>query len=65
MGAYADEFLAMVTEDVVGSVYKVVTWSSFRVTRRSFHVTQRHKASGGKQMFATVSQVHIRTSDSS
>ena len=42
--ACTDKFLAMVSEGVVHCVYKVVTWSSFGVTRR-------HKASGGKWIF--------------
>ena len=44
MQACVDEFLAMVTEGVVHAVYKVVT-------RSSFGVTGRHKASGDKWTF--------------
>ena len=42
--ACTDEFLAMVTEGVVHSVYKVVTWWSFGVI-------WQEKANGGKWMF--------------
>ena len=41
MGAYTDEFLTIVTEAVVHSVYKVVTW-------QSSSVTWPHKVSGSK-----------------
>ena len=44
MQACANEFLAMVTKGVVHAVYKVVT-------RSSFGVTGRHKASGDKWTF--------------
>ena len=44
MRACTDEFLATVTEGLVDSVYKVVTWSSFGVM-------ECHKASGGKWTF--------------
>ena len=43
--AYADGFLAMVTEGVVHSMYKVVTLLYFGFTRQ-------HKVSGGKWAFS-------------
>ena len=42
--ACADKFLATVTESVVHSIYKVLTWSSFGVT-------WQHKGSGGRWTF--------------
>ena len=44
MQACTDEFLATVPEDVIHSVYKVVTQSSFGITLQL-------KASGGKCVF--------------
>ena len=53
MQAFADEFLAMVTEGVVNGVFSVVTWPYFSVT-------WLEKSSGGKWMYRhCVTRAHM------
>ena len=54
MRAFADEFLATVTEHVGHSVYKVVI-------RLSFGVIQQYKVNRGIEHFATVSLMTSNT----